>query len=186
VRLFVGVELPENVKDALWDLQERNRAAAPDAKWVPRDNLHLTMSFLGEVDEARVDPIREALHEAAAPGPDVIPTALRSAGAFPNPRRARVVWVGLDDDNGHLAALAGSVAAGLEQVGFAREERPWSAHLTVARLRVARDVGDLLGTVVRVVAFDVDVLTLFRSRLGRPAPIYDPVARIALGTRNDS
>jgi RNA 2',3'-cyclic 3'-phosphodiesterase len=181
MRLFVGVDLPGDVKNALSALMERLRAEAPDAKWVPRDNLHLTMSFLGEVDEARAPEIVDALTEAAAGEPGPIDTALEGAGAFPSPRRARVLWVGLRDPDGRLAALARTVAAGLEPLGFPTEKRPWTSHLTIARFRTPTDATSMGGAHVEPMAFTVPAITLFRSRLARPAPTYEPLAARPLG-----
>jgi RNA 2',3'-cyclic 3'-phosphodiesterase len=186
MRLFVGVDLPGEVKDALWGVEERLRSRLPDARWVPRDNLHLTMSFLGAVADERVGVIRETLAGVAGAAPGVIPTALAQTGAFPKARRARVLWIGLIDDGGALRALAGSVASALEPLGFEAEKRPWAPHLTVARFRNTTDAASLITEPVPAVAFDVDALTLFRSRLGRPAPVYEPIERIALGPRRSS
>lgn len=181
MRLFVGVDLPGEVKDALAALIERLREHAPDAKWVPRDNLHLTMSFLGEVEERRVPLILDALTDAGAGQPGWIETALHGSGAFPSPRRARVLWAGLDDADGRLASLADAVASTLEPIGFARERRAWTPHLTIARFRTPGDATAMAETPVDPIAFTVRAITLFRSRLGRPAPRYEIVATRGLG-----
>jgi RNA 2',3'-cyclic 3'-phosphodiesterase len=181
MRLFVGVDLPGGVKDALWALTERLREHAPDAKWVPRENLHLTMSFLGEVDESRVPPILDALTEAGAPQPGPISTVLKGAGAFPSPRRARVMWAGLTDEDGRLASLAAALASALEPLGFPKEKRTWTPHLTIARFRAPADATPMLGTEAEPIAFAVPALTLFRSRLARPAPLYEVVAMRGIG-----
>jgi 2'-5' RNA ligase len=182
MRLFAGVDLPGEVKDVLSTLVERLRPDAPDAKWVPRDNLHLTMSFLGEVDEARAPEIVDALTEAAANEPGPIDTALEGTGAFPSVRRARVLWVGLEDPDGRLAALARAVAAGLEPLGFPRETRPWTPHLTIARFRAPADATSMAGARVEHMTFAVPAITLFRSRLARPSPKYEPLAARPIGT----
>jgi len=184
MRLFVGVDLPGDVKDALSALVERLRAEARDAKWVPRDNLHLTMSFLGEVDEGQAPGIVDALAEAAANEPGAIDTALQGAGAFPSPKRARVLWVGLKDPDGRLGALARAVASGLEPLGFPAEKRPWTPHVTIARFRAPGDATLMVGAHVETKAFTVAAITLFRSRLARPAPKYEPLAAPTIGPGN--
>jgi 2'-5' RNA ligase len=182
MRLFVGLALPDEIKDELAALIERMRAAAPDAKWVPRDNLHLTFSFLGEVGEERVPAIADALRGAAASVRGPIPTRLHGTGAFPSPRRARVVWVGLDDGEGRIGKLAEAVATAVEPLGYPKEKRPWTAHLTLARLRVPGNVSELLGETVAESSFNVSEVTLYRSRLARPAPHYEPLQRFPLAT----
>ena len=114
------------------------------------------------------------------PGP--IPTELRGIGAFPSSRRARVVWVGLDDPDGRIASVANAVASALEPVGFPREQRPWTAHLTLARMRVPGNVAEVLRHAVPGGTFDADAVTLFRSRLARPAPRYEALKRFPLAT----
>jgi RNA 2',3'-cyclic 3'-phosphodiesterase len=181
MRLFVGVDLPGQVKDVLSSVVERLRPEAPAAKWVPRDNLHLTMSFLGEIDESRVPGILDALAEAAGNEPGPIDTVLEGSGAFPSPRRARVLWVGLGDPHGRLASLAGAVASQLEPLGFPQEKRPWTPHLTIARFRQPMNTSTMSGARIEPVAFIVSAVTLFRSRLARPSPRYEVVATKGFG-----
>lgn len=185
MRLFVAVELPAAVKDELSRVIDAARSFAPDAKWVGRDNLHVTLVFLGEVVEELVGSIEAALGRAASKHAP-IPTALAGAGAFPTPRRGRVVWVGLTDEGGELARLAGDCARALEPLGFTPESRPWTAHLTIARLRTPADLRTLVDLDVSPVVFSVKAVTLFRSRLARPAPVYEAVARVPLGSEGSS
>ena len=180
MRLFVAVDLPATAKDELGGAIERLRPSMPDAKWVPRDNIHLTLSFLGEVAEGRVEAILEALTGAVSPLRR-FEAALAGSGAFPTRRRARVLWVGLESDQDQLPALASAVAEGLEPLGFPREARAWTAHLTLARLRTPGDVSGLLPIPIGAVRFDVADVTVFRSKLARPAPRYEPVARVPIG-----
>lgn len=180
MRLFVAVDLPAAVKDELHRVIEAMRRSLPDAKWVPRDNLHLTLSFLGEVAEERVDPIVVALTQAVA-GTPAFEATLAGAGAFPSARRARVLWAGLTAEGKRLDAIAAAVADGLEPLGFPREARPWTAHVTIARLRTPASIAGLPPADLEERSFDVSELTLFRSRLARPAPRYEPVARIPFG-----
>lgn len=180
MRLFVAVDLPSTVKDELDRTIGGMRASMLDAKWVPRDNIHLTLSFLGEVPEERVEPVIAALHHAVAPI-EPFPARLAGSGAFPSPRRARVLWAGLESEGDQLLRLAGSVAENLEPLGFAREERRWTAHVTIARLRVPENVAALFPIRIKELPVPVDEVTLFRSRLARPAPRYEPVTRVPLG-----
>ena len=181
MRLFVGIDMPPAIKDEMAALIERLRPAAPEAKWVPRDNLHVTLSFLGEVKEERLEDLEPALAGAAGSVPGPIPTGVEGSGAFPSARRARVLWVGLEDGAGRLAALAAAVASALEPLGFPPEKRLWAAHLTLARFRVPGNAAALLETAVPALRFEVAEATLFRSRLARPAPRYEPLRLFSLG-----
>ena len=180
MRLFVAVALPAAARGELHRVAEGLRAAVPHAKWVPPDNIHLTLVFLGEVAEERVGVIASAIARVAA-RTGRIPTALGGLGAFPSARRARVLWAGLRDDTGELGRLAEDTADALEPLGFTPESRPWTAHLTLARFRTPEDARHLTGAAVEPVAFTVDAITLYRSRLARPAPRYEPVAQVAFG-----
>ena len=181
MRLFVAVDLPATVKDELGRAIDGLRLTLPDAKWVPRDNLHLTVSFLGEVGEERVEGIVHALRDAlAATAP--FDAGLAGSGAFPKPRRARVLWAGLEAEGTRLESTAKVCIQALEQIGFPAETRPWTAHVTLARLRVPADVSGALPLPLSPVVFPIGEVTVFRSRLARPAPRYEPVARVPFGS----
>jgi 2'-5' RNA ligase len=168
VRLFVAVDLPHGVKDVVAEVIEELRPSAPQAKWVPRDNLHVTLAFLGET------PLYEEVSSAVSSAAGTMApfsSGLEGLGTFPSPRRARVVWLGLGGE-AFYAAAADATWVRLAPLGFEAEKRPFSAHLTIARLRVPAPFDAQAD--VPALAFDVEALTLFRSRLARPAPVYEP------------
>jgi 2'-5' RNA ligase len=180
MRLFVALDLPDVAKDALAAVAGGVTASVPGARWVPRDNLHLTLVFLGGVDDARVPELSAALITAAKTAAPFT-ARLGRAGAFPSRRRARVLWIGMEDDAGALTRLAEATAAALEPLGFERERRAWTAHLTLARFRTPCDLSSSPPIEVSPLSFEVRELSLFRSRLGRPTPVYEPLARFPLG-----
>jgi RNA 2',3'-cyclic 3'-phosphodiesterase len=180
MRLFVAVDLPATVKDELDHAVDDLRPSLPRARLVPRDNLHLTVSFLGEVGDERVQGIVAALRdgvEETAP----FTARLAGSGAFPSARRARVLWAGLEAAEDRLTPVANACIRALEPLGFPSESRPWTAHVTVARLREPGDVSRVLPLTLEPVAFPIEAVTLFRSRLGRPAPRYEAIAVIPFG-----
>ncbi len=134
VRAFVAVNLDQGLKDGLAKVQERLKATHADVGWVRPESLHLTLKFLGQVEEGRLGAVAEAIATAAA-GCGSFRLALGGLGAFPQPRAARVVWIGVQQGAEALGMLQARVEAGLESLGFAREERPFSAHLTLGRVR---------------------------------------------------
>lgn len=171
--MFVAVDLPPDVKDELWraraDLQER----IPAVRWVPRENLHLTLSFLGSVDDSQVIAVSGAIADAVSSMVD-FPVSLDRLGACPSEARARVLWVGLSDPAGGLESLAGSVSGKLGAAAPA-ESRRFRSHVTLGRLAGPREV-DLSGYHVAPLRFLVDRVVLFESRLGGGAPQYEGLA----------
>ncbi len=134
VRAFVAVNLDQGLKDALAKVQERLKATRADVGWVRPESLHLTLKFLGQVEESRLAVVAEAIGTAAT-GYGSFRLVLGGLGAFPQPRAARVVWIGVQQGAEALLTLQARVEAGLEALGFAREERPFAAHLTLGRVR---------------------------------------------------
>lgn len=174
-RAFVAVEMPPEIKAALGELQQRLQAAGLKARWVRPENMHLTLKFLGDIDPAAVGEIATALKQAAAVGPFSLPVA--AVGVFPDAGRPRVIWVGLDDAGGRLVGLQQSIDAALAGCGFAREQRPFRGHLTLARFRGAvgreplQQVLQEFGR-VEIGRLAVDGLVLFRSILRPAGPLY--------------
>jgi RNA 2',3'-cyclic 3'-phosphodiesterase len=144
MRLFVAVAAPPAVLDELEAASAPFRAARDELRWTSRDAWHITLAFLGEVDDLTTGRLIPRLERAASRhGPFSL--AFAGAGAFPAASRARVLWSGLSGDQGSLAALAGSVAAGARRAGAAppEEGRPFRPHLTLARCRMPADVRDI-------------------------------------------
>jgi 2'-5' RNA ligase len=134
IRAFVAANLDADLKAALAIVQDRLKASRADVGWVRPENLHLTLKFLGQVEESRISAIGEAIAAAAAEcGP--VRLIFQGLGAFPRPREARVVWIGLSHGAEALAELQARIEAGLDSLGFAREARSFTAHLTLGRVR---------------------------------------------------
>ena len=131
------------------------------------------MAFLGRVEEDRIPTISGAIATAVQDHVDFT-VRLGALGAFPSVRRARVIWAGLDDATGGLAGLADSIGDVLESLGFAREKRAFQPHVTLARLRSPKPVE--LTVTPSPLPFPVERISLFESRLRRPAPVYEELA----------
>lgn len=134
VRAFVAVNLEPGLKEALAHVQQRLKETRADVGWVRPENIHLTLKFLGQVGENRLGAVGEALG-AAARGFGSFRLVLGGLGAFPQPRAARVIWIGISHGAEAVAKLQARVETGLEPLGFPREQRPFSAHLTLGRVR---------------------------------------------------
>lgn len=182
MRLFVAIDLSEELKAALAELQSRLRWAwaGTDIRWVDPAGIHLTLKFLGDVGPDRVGAVTKALAEATT-GVEPFELKLEGLGFFPSERRARVVWVGVKEPTGRLARLQQQVEARLELLGFAREDREFVPHITLARLRFPASlaaVNDLgRGQVGRM---PVREIVLMESRLSPTGATYRPVSTFRL------
>ena len=159
--------LPDDVRQRLATAIERLRAHAADVTWVAPANLHVTLKFLGQVEEARVPTLTDALRAALADrrGMDV---AVRGLGAFPSPTRPRVLWAGLEDATGGMTALAECVDLCCGRLGFPRETRAFAAHVTLGRVREPRRqpaLGEALARPADFGRLRVERVSLMRSEL---------------------
>ena len=132
MRLFVALDIAEEVRSRLGALLNELRRSNPDVKWVKPESLHVTLKFLGEQPESKFQHISEALGAIRPPGR--FEMTLRGLGCFPNERRPRVFWVGVEAPP-QLGELAASVDEAMARLGIEREKRPFSPHLTLGRAR---------------------------------------------------
>jgi len=152
------------------------RLSAP-AKWVAKDNLHITVRFLGEVEEAKLPEIK-ALGAELARGQRPFEVTLSRLGAFPSPRRARVIWAGPEQDSPQFAELAREAEMEARALGFPPDRKEAKAHVTLARLKVPQDVTTALaGVSLPELTINVGALTLMKSQLTPQGPIYTPLGR---------
>jgi 2'-5' RNA ligase len=180
LRLFVAVDLPDDVRESLETSVAPLRERFPRARWVPSGNQHVTLKFLGATWPRLVDWVQEAVGRVAADHAS-FDTRVTGLGAFPSSRRARVLWTGLHDPEDRLAAIAGSLDDALAKE-FAREKRAFTPHLTIARFDPPVPLGEgLEGVTVESRSFAIGHLTVYRSYLQRPAPVYEDLATFPLG-----
>ncbi len=180
MRVFVAVELPDAVRNALHEGTNLLRQSNPAVRWVPPDNMHITLKFLGEITENRTARVREAVTAAAVRHPP-FQVALGSVGAFPNLNRPRVVWIGVREGAEPLAALAADADSALEAEGFMREKRPFRAHLTVGRCRKPAPLAGASSAVVPNDVFLVDRVVVMESHLQPRGARYEVIGVCPLG-----
>ena len=185
-RLFIGVQLALATTRKVGDAIEVMRRGAPDkglrAVWVPPPNLHLTLKFLGWVRADAVAAIGDALAQRA-PGNRPFDVQARGVGAFPNERAARVLWVGAQDPSGSLAKLVAEVEDDMAALGFPREERAFSPHLTIGRVKEGKGAEEVLAP-YHAADFGrstIRELILFESVTKSTGSVYMPLARATLG-----
>jgi 2'-5' RNA ligase len=188
IRSFIAVELPAGIKLALAKMQSQLKSGGGGRiKWVDPDIMHLTLKFLGNVDTALTVEITAALRKACL-GIGPFPIELDKLGVFPNARRVQVVWVGLKGEVEKLGRLQQNIDAVLAPLGFKAENRPFTPHLTLARVReeATPEERQALGQLVTVTvpqsggSFKVDAVHLMRSQLTRNGPIYTRIDSAAL------
>jgi len=188
MRLFVAIAPPPAVLDELDVLVEPLRSSRQDLRWTNREAWHVTLAFLGQVDEPTVTKLLPPL-EYAARRHGTIALAFAGAGAFPAVGRANVLWSGLSGDRGPLARVAESVAAGASRVGTPPPDkgRRFQPHLTLARCRMPADVTELVAALAgyQGKSWTADRLHLVRSRLGATdQPRYVSLASWPLRARD--
>lgn len=181
LRAFFAVELPEAVRAELVRVSTALRdELVGRIRWVPEANLHLTLKFLGTLPERSLP---ELLARAAArlAREEPFSVSLAGAGAFPNARAARVLWIGVSEGAGELARLARKLDAAGRGVGAPRERRPYRAHLTLARLREPLRVPLERVPALSACGFCVEEIVLYESRLSSSGASHSPLARLPLG-----
>jgi 2'-5' RNA ligase len=187
MRLFFAIELGDAVLDLLDEATAPLRAEAPELAWVPRDKRHLTLKFLGEVEEASASRLVEAADRAAARQPSMA-MHVREVGAFPNFRRARVVWIGVEQEP-RLELLHHDLELACAESGFEVEGRPFRPHITLARVRAPLPAERLRALArgarrVRMEAIvQVERITLFESMLAPAGARYRRIHAAPLGGR---
>ena len=147
MRVFVALDIPEEVRAAIGALIEKLRPTSRIARWVRIEGIHVTLKFIGEIPPEKIEPIKASLSQiqftkfpgggSAGSPPNAIELKFRGVGFFPNERRPRVLWAGIEA-GAELGALAAAVETSLEPLGIAKEQRIFSPHLTLARFDTAR------------------------------------------------
>jgi len=189
IRSFIAIELPVELKRAISRLQEQLKAGSrAPVRWVSPENIHLTLKFLGDIDAAVIDDIKDALQEAVW-GISAIRLGAEGLGVFPNNTRVQVIWVGLSGEIDRLQKLQQSIDKELAKLGFPAEKRGFSPHLTIARLRdrananERQDMGRLVENTrfQSSLDFSVTSIHLMKSQLTREGPIYSRLGSVNLG-----
>ncbi|MBI3933659.1 MAG: RNA 2',3'-cyclic phosphodiesterase [Acidobacteria bacterium] len=183
MRTFVAIEIPGEIRDRIQKLMETLRRAPANVRWSRPESLHITLKFLGEIPAEKVGQVKKRLQALPAAAPVTI--RLAGAGFFPNDRTPRVIWLGIEAGP-ELHRLAASVEQNLLSLGIPKEDRNFSPHLTLGRIRAADGVATLRTILQQQEPLEMGTFTaaeffLYESQLAPGGSIYRKVARFPLG-----
>lgn len=188
IRSFIAIELPPELKKKIGEFQTGLKKPGWNfVKWVEPDLMHLTLKFLGNQSMARLDIVREVLAASTAAG-RAFDLSTGQTGSFPGGRRIRVFWLGLEGDVEKLITLQKAISGSLAAKGFPAEDRPFTAHLTLARLRdeCSPHEKSAFADAIQVVRFQptcsfaIDHIVLMKSTLTPKGPLYTKLAEYRL------
>lgn len=195
IRSFVAIDLSDSAKDSLRDLGEKLRSQTPSGsvRWIRVEGIHLTLKFLGNVAETDLPKIKAVLAQVGQRHGSFT-LAIEGVGCFPNAKRPRVVWVGVKEVTGALAAVQRDVEKSLVPLGFEREKRAFHPHLTLGRTRRGinsrdqRGIGDVIASanVEELARIEVESFRLMRSDLYPDGAEYTPLAIFSLGLEQEA
>ncbi len=175
MRTFIALDLSENVKRELSRLRVKLQEVNADVKWINIPNIHLTLKFLGEINDEKVEEIKKAIDMVCASA-KTFKISLFKLGAFPSVDSPRVIWTGIDKGCNELENLALTLEDILEKTGIPKEDRQFQAHLTLGRARSSKNRDALKDKLkkleVKPEACVIDRMVLYRSQLTPKGPIY--------------
>ncbi|MBC7221646.1 RNA 2',3'-cyclic phosphodiesterase [Candidatus Bipolaricaulota bacterium] len=181
MRLFFCIELAEDVQEALAQVAKRFRVSLGDGSWVPPENYHLTVRFLGEVPEEKLSQLLEVGKKVAQEAKPFV-LALEVLGGFPQPKAARVFWAGSRAESAEFRKLCQQVEEAVQALGFPPEKKEPLPHVTLARFKTPKDLRPILPKEsLAVPEILVERLTLMRSELRPEGAKYTPVASWRFG-----
>lgn len=185
IRAFIGIKISAEIQDKLEGIQQKLKKSDAHVSWINPDNIHLTLQFLGSVDESQVPGIEAALRDSVK---EVAPFQLQVgyAGAFPNVRYPRVIWIGVtDDEEDSLKTLKEEIGSRLSRLGFQQEEGLFKPHLTIGRVRSQKNKSNLLRAIESIVniwvgEIVVNAIYLIKSELKPTGAEYTDLVEVAL------
>ena len=180
MRAFIAIELSPDLRKRLASLEEQLKSSGADVKWVKPDNIHLTLKFLGEIDDKAIEKITKIMKDIAV-NEKPFYIRLASPGAFPNKNFPRVIWIGIDKGDSETKKIAKILEEEITKVGIPQENRPFSSHITLGRVKsglnrekLVKNLGVLANNAPEdSPEFLVTKITLFKSTLTPSGPIYE-------------
>jgi len=181
-RTFIAVEISDEIRNNAVALQEALAKTGAEVKWATPDTMHVTLLFLGEVDDRELHAVCRVVQDVAATEPP-FPLRVSGVGAFPTPRRPKTLWAGITDGATELKRLYDRLEAKLLELGcYRKEERGYTPHLTLGRVKGEADGFTLAKELPKRLAWDggrtvVDEVVVFASVLEKDGPVYTVLGR---------
>jgi 2'-5' RNA ligase len=184
IRAFIAIEIPTEIQDKIGELQNSLKGIGGRISWTKPGNIHLTLKFLGDTDEKIIDEIATELQQAVQKI-EGFNISFQGTGVFPNFKRPRVIWVAAKSDGDHLEKLAAQIEDCMKNFGYEKENRRFSAHLTLGRVKDTKGIEPImekLRSYEEFVAgnFSVKEFYLIKSELHPAGSIYTPLKKIDL------
>ncbi len=184
IRAFIAVEIDNQTKQKISDIISNLKKSKADVKWINESQMHLTLKFLGNIGEDKVQKISEAL-PVISDSSKSFKIGFSSIGAFPNLNHPAVIWLGIDNGKESLKMLNGKIQTVLEKSGFAREKREFSPHLTLARIRSSKNITNLIKLIEETNLTPageilIDKLALFQSALSPKGAVHTVILQKSL------
>jgi RNA 2',3'-cyclic 3'-phosphodiesterase len=184
-RTFIGVDIGDQIRAAAAALQKDLARTGASVKWAAPESMHVTLLFLGEVDDRELHAVCKAVRDAAA-GEPPFPLRVSGVGAFPTPRRPKILWAGITDGAEPLQRLNAALEERMLDLGcYRKEERGYTPHLTLGRVAGDADSFALAAELPKRLAWDggrttVDEVLVFSSEMDRAGPVHTVIGRAPL------
>jgi 2'-5' RNA ligase len=184
IRTFIAVDLPKTIRDKAVALQGELAQTGVEVKWVEPENLHVTLVFLGEVADKDVPQVCEIAQEAVS-GMTPFAASIETLGCFGNPRRPRTIWVGVGQGTQEMVTIHDNLEVPLLDLGYRREERKFTPHITLGRVRSERPADRMAAALRENAAWKggdmtVGEIHIMGSELTRDGPVYTVLGRAKL------
>ncbi len=180
IRSFIAVEIPEQVRSDITRIINRFAREDFSVKWVKHENLHITLLFLGDIDNNFLENSIKALTDISGKEKS-FDMSLKGLGAFPSPKSPRVIWIGAETGAKELSSLQEKIETAFTQIGYKPEEKKFHPHLTIGRVRERLSIADkIFTTEFSSPVFIIESLVLFKSTLTPQGPIYEKIKTFPL------
>ncbi len=183
-RSFIAVESNEEVQKSLTKVQKQLKRTGADLNLVSPENIHLTLRFLGDVSESRIDYVKDAVHNSIEVGP--FQAEVTGMGVFPEPGYIRVIWAGVDEGTEELEVLRKNLDENLAEIGISPDDKDFTPHFTISRVKSGK-AKDKLNSIVGEYkdkvwgTVEVEDIVLMKSELKSEGPVYTPIETFELG-----
>jgi len=185
IRCFIAINLPDRIRRSIADLIARLRKTGADVAWVPTEKIHLTLKFLGNTDDSLIPKIKESISKKLSHY-NVFYIKIVGVGCFPSEKRPRVLWIGIEN-SAVLNSIQKDLDAEFAQLGFAPEDRPFSPHLTIGRVRSLKGISEMLNSFAECKGTDFGAVEaksihVMKSELKPAGAEHTSIAEIPIGT----